>query len=457
MPVVKCLLIFLCAIAFTSYGQQWRDNCVEVNSNSQLIEQSINDGLFRFSDTNKATPTFSFDESKSYAQYLQYGRALIAATNVQASRPCPINSPIASYLNNQSSEPTFTVADLISPFELLQTNNQKAILLIHGLTDSPFVFHDLSAFYYQQGFNVRTLLLPGHGGTASNLVDTKLSHWQQAVKFAIEKTSADFEQVYLGGYSAGGALIFDYLLNQKSELSNIAGLFMWGPAIAAKSEQAWLAPYLAKVPFLTWFDESADIDFAKYESFPVNAAAQVEQLMTSVRESDLNNFRHNIPLFIVATEVDQTINSQATLHFANQWHQPARSPKTSADRYIHYGDRAVAKQTLANSINLHFPLCNKGEQHVCNQVIDVAHLALTNSPTNGHYGQNGSYRNCEHYLAEINQYQACKSQHDIVAGEKSAENLSQYPLVKRLTYNPYYFDMLEQIKLFLHQTAAEFN
>ena len=50
------------------------------------------------------------------------------------------------------------------PYELKprQATN-KAVLLVHGLGDSPYSFSDLSQTLVNQGFHVQVLLLPGHG------------------------------------------------------------------------------------------------------------------------------------------------------------------------------------------------------------------------------------------------------------------------------------------------------
>ena len=64
-----------------------------------------------------------------------------------------------------------------------------------------------------------------------------------------------------------------------------------------------------------------DIDFAKYESFPFNAGAQVYDLMERVANKAMEPENHHtpIPLFVVASEHDQTINTNSTLRLLNQW------------------------------------------------------------------------------------------------------------------------------------------
>ena len=50
------------------------------------------------------------------------------------------------------------------PFELSPTqSSDKAILLVHGLGDSPYSFSDIGNSLRNQGFYVQSLLLPGHG------------------------------------------------------------------------------------------------------------------------------------------------------------------------------------------------------------------------------------------------------------------------------------------------------
>ena len=433
-------------------------SCAEVSQQNNFIADLIRQGSYRFVKTN-SSPLAKFDyaPARSFAEYLSYAYQNIVTKNPQAERKCAIATPSYPLLVSQEQRQQHAlVADLIAPFELGQPNHDKAILLIHGLTDSPYSFHDLAAFFHQQGFTVRTLLLPGHGTAAEELITTDLADWQQASEYAIERTLADFKQVYLGGYSAGGALIFDYLLQRKNVDNKISGLIMWAPAIAAKSELAWLAGYLNYLPWFTWLEQGADIDFAKYESFPVNAAAQVNKLMNRVNGHDdsVKRYFHDIPLMTIASEADQTINSQAILQFSAQWHQQKKSVqenKISADRFIYYGHVNQAKQYLPTSIQLHIPKCERGE--LCQRVVDIAHLAMTHSPKNEHYGELASYRNCEHYRDDSKRYLLCKNELEVKAGEISAENLENTPLLKRLTYNPHYQKMLKQLMLFLQETA----
>lgn len=432
-------------------------NCVEINDNFSRIEQLIVSGALRTANRvlSGQERAFSYDKQRPYSEYLDYTTNLIKSRNPQASRLCPIVTPTVEILTKQNDWPAITtVGDLIAPFELRRADHAKGILLIHGLTDSPFVFHDLAAHFYQQGFNVRTLLIPGHGTAASDLIDVELQQWQQAASYAIERAMIDFDQVYLGGFSTGGALILDYLMTHRLADNKVKGVFLWSPASKAKSDFAWLAKYVDYIPFVDWLAKEADIDFAKYESFPFNAAAQVNTLMERIvgESADPQRIRADIPLFVVASEHDQTIATEATLALIQAWHDPIIKKHTDLDTIIYYGDPNRVNANLPSSVNIIVPSCTKGE--LCQSVFDVAHTAPTNSPANAHYGVNGKYRNCSHYLTDMDKFSACKQAEEVIVGERTEQNLNRDKVLKRLTYNPFFDEMLVEINKFLAKTST---
>jgi esterase/lipase len=445
------MLLQLCLISTLSSAQAPKD-CLSINADFVTL---IDSGEYRFSaKSDKAdSVNIEFDKLKSYSQYLEKASRLIANKNPKATMPCPIITDTylqLSKLNNWPKIPQ--VSDLVAPYELAQQNNDKAILLIHGLTDSPFSFHDLSQYFYQQGFTVRTLLLPGHGMAPSELLNTQYSEWQKAAKFAIEETLNDYQQVYLGGLSTGGALIFDYLMQQKQVDSKIKGLFMWSPASKAKNDLAWLAKYVDKIPFVDWIDLDADIDFAKYESFPYNAVAQVDSIMSLVVSDGASASRqmHDIPVFVVASEHDQTIDTEHTLALIEEWQLASSQDQMKKSVLIYYGDNNKLPTKLTDVMKVIVPECSA--ESLCSDIFDVSHIATTNSPGNPHYGVKGQYRNCGHYVKDAVRYKACKQNKQVIKGEVTEANLTHKRPMQRLTYNPYYSEMLNEMTTFLQAT-----
>ena len=456
---MKKIIASFVVIAALFSSQGWAEllnnyDCISVNQDPQYMQELMSSGQYR--QANKLTaqqlPTFDFNTSSSFAQYLAYAQKQVALKKPLAELPCPITTPTSERLKLQGANNKLTqVKHLVAPFELkqkLSENNNNAIVLIHGLTDSPFLFHDLAEHFYRQGFTVRTLLLPGHGTAPSDLIDVSYKDWQQAADYIIERTLLDFEEVYLGGFSTGGALIFNHLMQQQQVNAKIKGLIMWSPASKAKSDMAWLAKYLNAIPFMDWVDKDADTDFAKYESFPLNAGAQVHKLMSKIigDKARKSNQAHNIPLLVVASEHDQTIDTASTLALMNFW-QTGQTDTTTPMRLMYFGDANKAKNKLAKQIDVIVPSC---QQELCQQVINIAHTATTNAPSNPHYGKQGAYRNCGHYLNDEEKYYACKTGDNVIYGEITPENLQLAQPLQRLTYNPYYEEMLLTITDFLN-------
>lgn len=423
-------------------------NCVTINNDLAQIEKFKQAGTYRFTKGGVQRINFDFASNKPFQDYLAAARAHINAQNPKANMPCPISTPTSKRLY---ADKPLQVVDLIAPFELKADNEKAAVLLIHGLTDSPYLFHDLANSFVEQGISVRTLLLPGHGTAAEALVDIDQADWRQAASYAIKSMLNDFDNVYLGGFSTGGALVVDYLnrnnLNE-SELQKLKGVMLWSPASEAKAGMAWAAKYVSW--FTDYLDEAADIDFAKYESFPANAGAQVHALMKRIEPKKLKGLR-NTPFFVVASEVDQTIETDATVNILARWHAQNGAAQAQ-DKLVYYYANNVEDQlnTLPSSLKTITTFSCEGQVY-CERVLDIAHTSPTNASSNPHYGWQGSYRNCEH-LTGTDLFASCKTTSSPTLGELTEENLQATPNLQRLTFNPYYEQMLEQMLGFIAST-----
>ena len=423
-------------------------NCVTINNDLAQIEKFKQAGTYRFAKGGVKRINFDFASNKPFQDYLAAARAHINAQNPKANMPCPISTPTSKRLY---ADKPLQVVDLIAPFELKADNEKAAVLLIHGLTDSPYLFHDLANSFVEQGISVRTLLLPGHGTAAEALVDIDQADWRQAASYAIKSMLNDFDNVYLGGFSTGGALVVDYLNRNtlsESELQKLKGVMLWSPASEAKASMAWAAKYVSW--FKDYLDEAADIDFAKYESFPANAGAQVHALMKRIAPKKLKGLR-NTPFFVVASEVDQTINTEATVNILARWHAQNGAAQAQ-DKLVYYYANNVADQlnALPSALKTVTTFSCEGQMY-CERVLDIAHTSPTNAPSNPHYGWQGSYRNCEH-LTGTELFTSCKTTPSPTLGELTEMNLEVTPNLQRLTFNPYYEQMLEQMQGFIEST-----
>ncbi|WP_394193898.1 alpha/beta hydrolase [Pseudoalteromonas atlantica] len=422
-------------------------NCVSQLTDLDFIISSKNQGHLRFQNT-PSEHHFTYQTDTSFNEYLDFSYQHILHSNPRAVMPCPLSTTTYKQLVKQGSRPEEpNIVDLIAPFELRQPDNQKAVLLVHGLTDSPFTYHDLAQVYFQQGYTVRTLLLPGHGTAPNALKDVNAQQWQQATDYAVNRTLKDFEQVVLGGYSTGAALLINYLTTRPMN-EKIKALMLFSPASEPHNKNGWAAKWIDLIPFVNWIDEDADIDFAKYESFPWSAAAAADDAMRTITVNSLEQRKFPaIPVFTALSDIDTTIDSKATLSLLSTLHKISPRNTGNPNTLVLYGDKNIIPDHFPNSYTIYNPQCRACD---CKGIQGISHIAVVNSPNNPHYGINANYRNCGSYLDDESTYRLCKTTAQITLGERTADNVARFQPFQRLTFNPYFTGLSNQITQFLN-------
>ncbi len=120
-----------------------------------------------------------------------------------------------------------TVRKGCHPRKLLHPGGaEKAIVLVHGLTDSPFYMTAIGTYFHAVlGYNVFLPLLQCHGlKSPAGMVGVSLAEWQRNVRFAIDSAALGAKRVSLGGFSTGGALSF-FLAHTEAKASGALYLF----------------------------------------------------------------------------------------------------------------------------------------------------------------------------------------------------------------------------------------
>lgn len=338
------------------------------------------------------------------------------------------------------------IVDGNAPFELKpvagfprgrEKTYRRGVLLTHGLSDSPYFMRHLAAFFQENGFRVMAVLLPGHGTRPGDLLDTKWGEWAKAVAYGTDRLAAEAEEIFLAGFSAGGALS----LLQSLRDSRVRGLLLFSPALGISPRAAcanlhklysWLTPE-AK-----WVDIKPDADIYKYESFPKNAAAQMHELIREISgQSRLRGIR--IPVFVAASLDDATVDIRATL-------------KLMA-RADHPGSRMLLYTTKADTLPPGIPaekleLVNSALP--AQKILSSAHTAIVLPAEDRHYGIGGDYCNCTHYYpGDPGKYDACnKGAADVWQGEITGQNL-KIGVLRRLMFNPHFAMLKVSMKQFI--------
>jgi alpha-beta hydrolase superfamily lysophospholipase len=162
------------------------------------------------------------------------------------------------------------------------------VLLMHGLSDSPYAMRGVAELFQSQGYYVVALRLPGHGTMPSGLREVRWQDWYAAVAAAAKYAAArggNGKPFYIGGFSTGAALSTLYSVRSLDDpgLPRPHGLYLLSPAIGVPPS-AVLTNIISGLAFIPafeksrWLDVFPEYDPYKYTSFPVNAAKQIHTL-----------------------------------------------------------------------------------------------------------------------------------------------------------------------------------
>ena len=199
------------------------------------------------------------------------------------------------------------------------------VLLIHGLSDSPYSLRVIGKELHGKGAHVLGLRVPGHGTAPSALTRTTWQDMAAAVEIAMKHLSekAAGKPLHVIGYSNGGALAVHYALSslENSELPSLDGMILISPEIGI-SPAAALAIWQERIgkvlglKKLGWTGISPEYDPFKYTSFPVNAGNLAYELtgvnrMKIARLSGAKKLGDFPPVLAFQSVVDATVSAPA--------------------------------------------------------------------------------------------------------------------------------------------------
>ena len=93
-------------------------------------------------------------------------------------------SRINRYWAGSNSDPRTSTPDWSRTQVMPVANPRGGVLLVHGLSDSPYIMRGLAEYLHGQGWYVVALRLPGHGTAPSGLLEVKWQDWAAAVRLA---------------------------------------------------------------------------------------------------------------------------------------------------------------------------------------------------------------------------------------------------------------------------------
>ncbi len=201
-----------------------------------------------------------------------------------------------------------------------------AVVLLHGLTDSPYSVRHIANLYRDRGFVAVAIRMPGHGTVPAGLTGVDWEDWSEATRLAVREARRRVPAplpLHIVGYSNGGTLAMKYALDALvdeslarpdrlvlitpmigvTELSRFAGVLGWPAIFPAFEKAAWLGITPEFNPF-------------KYNSFPVNGARQSSLLTRDLqaqiaREESSGRLARLPPILTFQSVVDATVSTRA--------------------------------------------------------------------------------------------------------------------------------------------------
>lgn len=200
---------------------------------------------------------------------------------------------ICRYRPGSPSDPASYPRNWNRSFEFLPSEDPPrcGVLLLHGMSDSPYSLRALGQRLQREGALVVGLRLPGHGTAPSGLLDLHRRDLAAAARLALDhlRDAAGNAPLHVIGYSTGGALAIDLALDALEDpvRPEIAGIVLLSPSIGV-SPLAKFAAWQGRICRWLGFDKLAwtrllpEYDPYKYQSFAVNAGHQVHRLTTEI-------------------------------------------------------------------------------------------------------------------------------------------------------------------------------
>ena len=416
------------------------------------------------------------DEIRTFDDYRQLEGRLFAQLEekVYARTETGPEYALVRYSTGSAADPQNRRPNWNRSFEFSADKPVGGVLLLHGMSDSPYSLRALGETLNQRDYWVVGLRLPGHGTAPSGLTSISWQDMAAAVRLGMKHLASKLGQkpIHIVGYSNGAPLAINYALDalEGENLPVPASLVLISPSIGIHAAAA-LAKWkrrLSSLPGLgglAWLSVLPEFDPYKYNSFATNAAEQVHSLTRSVARRIAARARSGPskilpPTLVLMSTVDATVSTDAVVdrllkhlkpdrhelvlfdinRFAAKFSLLISDPAPLTDRLMadknlpfvltlvtneNPESRAVvarrkppfsAETSKAELLNLAWP---RG-------VISLSHVALPFAPDDALYGQAPPGKADILFLGQM-----------AIQGERDLLKIP-YSFLVRLRYNPFY-------------------
>jgi alpha-beta hydrolase superfamily lysophospholipase len=237
-----------------------------------------------------------------------------------------------------------------------------AVVLLHGLSDSPYSLRHVARIYAAHGYAAVGLRLPGHGTVPAGLTSARWQDWRAATRLAVreaQRLAGAGKPLHIVGYSNGGALAVQYTADaaQDSTLALPSRVVLFSPMIGLTrfARYAGIAGWPALMPRFSksaWLEIVPEFNPFKYSSFPVNAARQSYELTQVLNEqfaelAESGALARFPPVLAFQSAVDSTVVGDALVTGLFD-----RLPKNGSEIVVFDVNRATPLELLLSQSTL---------------------------------------------------------------------------------------------------------
>ena len=190
--------------------------------------------------------------------------------------------------------------------------DERGVLLLHGLTGTPYDMHYLAEALHARGFTVVGPTMAGHGGTAEELAATGWRDWVRVAGEQLDALRRRCTKIAIAGQSMGGLCAL-HLVAGGAPLDALAtlGSPLWLEGISARAA-AWLArggrlqDRIKILPKIGGSDLGDAREKAASPSLPVMPARSVVEVAALMRVVNDELDRVRVPLLVLHGARDRT-------------------------------------------------------------------------------------------------------------------------------------------------------
>ncbi len=268
------------------------------------------------------------------ADYLRLEDAVfVEMEKVVAAMPAAKRTPYNRYAPDSPVNPLRFPKNWNRTYEIVPEGDVRGgVLLMHGLTDSPYSVKAAAEVYAHEGFYALALRVPGHGTIPGALTVARWQDWRAAARLGARAVRARVGAklpFHIVGYSNGGALAVQYALDALGDagLPKPDRVVLMSPMIGVTrfsglaTRIARLVEAVGKIPYFAqsrWMDIQPEYNPFKYNSFPAFAGQQTTEITGEIqasieREASSGRIKQLPPILAFTSLVDSTVETWATV------------------------------------------------------------------------------------------------------------------------------------------------